>query len=503
MLEMKYSIDNYIGQEVKRITFLLRKPDGQYHYLFSIIERLENNAVENVIGPKKSETFRAEKEDGGKDKIFVEIDYVMLEEVMAKEPWMRTMVDGTEIVNGCKDYEWYNDGRSIIVPSNRDEKNELMAIVPQRRCSAFVKFCKPQELSDAVYTVMENGNLQEQLKYLSEKVLGYDLNMHRGFLGAYILVCYNPIYNNIDFTEDAQNAGIYVRVEYRNVNKPLRLYITGLNKEGGILGLEDCRIDGAFLNHFALDRRYPLMEIIVTDEDNVVIDYYKNLAFIHSIQMGMSVKTKDVALLDENGNVVRVVEKYSREIPSIIGEKIEKQSIWDSSPEFEYGKLEQSLDFLFFDGEKNEAEKNHQRAIACVERILNQTKNVCYICDSYFDADTLCQFVAPIKIPTVEVRVISSKERLGADDREKLKKKTEEMRTAGVANVHCRMLKGDKSALHDRFIVSDDKVWMLGCSLNEFGKRATTLIRVPSRYCKKLIGWAEAYWVNKELTDEL
>lgn len=85
MLEMKYSIDNFIGQEVKRITFLLKKTDGKYHYLFSIIERLENDAVENVIGPKKSETFRAEKEDGGKDKIYVEIDYVMLEEVMARE----------------------------------------------------------------------------------------------------------------------------------------------------------------------------------------------------------------------------------------------------------------------------------------------------------------------------------------------------------------------------------------------------------------------------------
>lgn len=500
---MNYSIDNYIGHVVKRTTFLLKRHDKKYHYLYSIIERLENDAVENVVGPRDRKTVFAEKADGGKNKIFVEIDYVTLDEVMAKEPWTLTVVDGTIIENEGKGYEWYNDGRNDVVPSNRDERGELMVIVPQRRCSAFVKYCKPQKLSDAVNTVIENGNLQEQLKYLSEKVLGYDLNIHRGFLGAYILVCYNPVYKSIEFTEDAQNAGIYVRVEYRHEHKPLKFYITGLNREGEVQGLEYCRIDGAFLNHFVLDRRYPLMEIIVTDEDNVVIDYYKNLAFIHSIQMGMSVKTKDVALLDENGNVVRVVEKYSREIPSIIGEKIEKKSIWDSSPEFEYGKLEQSLDFIFFDGEKNEAEKNHQRAIACVERILNHTENVCYICDSYFDVDTLCQFVAPIKIPNVEVRVISSKERLAADDREKLKKKTEEMRTAGVANVHCRMLKGDKSALHDRFIVSDDKVWMLGCSLNEFGKRATTLIRVPSRYCKKLIDWAEAYWDNKELTDEL
>jgi hypothetical protein len=39
---------------------------------------------------------------------------------------------------------------------------------------------------------------------------------------------------------------------------------------------------------------------------------------------------------------------------------------------------------------------------------------------------------------------------------------------------------GDKPPVHDRFLVLDeDTVWMLGSSLNELGKRGTTVLRLP------------------------
>lgn len=60
-----------------------------------------------------------------------------------------------------------------------------------------------------------------------------------------------------------------------------------------------------------------------------------------------------------------------------------------------------------------------------------------------------------------------------------------------------------KAALHDRFIIADEKMWMLGCSLNEFGVRATTLIRVPQAYANKMIITAEHWWNNEKLTEIL
>ena len=75
-----------------------------------------------------------------------------------------------------------------------------------------------------------------------------------------------------------------------------------------------------------------------------------------------------------------------------------------------------------------------------------------------------------------------------------------EMNDKGIANLECRLLIGRKAELHDRFIVADDNVWMLGCSLNEFGNRATTLIRVPKDYKKKLIDRAEEWWKDDSLS---
>ena len=60
-----------------------------------------------------------------------------------------------------------------------------------------------------------------------------------------------------------------------------------------------------------------------------------------------------------------------------------------------------------------------------------------------------------------------------------------------------------KSVRGWHFIVVDDNVWMLGCSLNEFGNRATTLIRVPKDYKQKLIDRALEWWNDETLTVDI
>lgn len=59
--------------------------------------------------------------------------------------------------------------------------------------------------------------------------------------------------------------------------------------------------------------------------------------------------------------------------------------------------------------------------------------------------------------------------------------------------IECRVLKGnDRSPLHDRYIVIDNTAYLLGSSFNEFGTRATTLIKVPAP--EVMIKKAEEWW---------
>ena len=121
----------------------------------------------------------------------------------------------------------------------------------------------------------------------------------------------------------------------------------------------------------------------------------------------------------------------------------------------------------------------------------------------YFTVKTLVRFVMPVKLANVEVRILSSKEELKAQDITDLKEGCEAMIEKDVVNVSCRLLRGEKAALHDRFLVADDQVWLVGCSLDEIGKRATTISRVPADYSKKILNRIEEWWNNDELSEKI
>ncbi len=45
--------------------------------------------------------------------------------------------------------------------------------------------------------------------------------------------------------------------------------------------------------------------------------------------------------------------------------------------------------------------------------------------------------------------------------------------------IEIKVMAGAKSPVHDRFLVVDDAVWVIGASLNEFGSRGTLILRLP------------------------
>lgn len=65
-----------------------------------------------------------------------------------------------------------------------------------------------------------------------------------------------------------------------------------------------------------------------------------------------------------------------------------------------------------------------------------------------------------------------------------------------------RLLTG-KSSLHDRFIIADDQVWLLGSSFNELGVRATTITKVPTVSCRGFYALAEKWWSDDKETISL
>ena len=503
------SLASYIGQQVTRYSFLVKR-GKDYYNLFTVMECIFPDMQDYEHFPAKDgHPFCAfdHKADGDADKVFLSVDRTVLTEDMIREPWDNTSIDGCRISTDMKDYRWATGADKYFVIPLHDEhkgRSELVEILPKRRTSAYVNYCLPVDIQncEVLKSMQGNEKLLKQIRNLSTEHLGFDLTLHSRFYGSFIFVSHNTIYSHLDFTEDAEEPGLYCRVHYRAGKKsPLKFVIKAFSPEGQLLDTyvrknADCR----FLNHFTFDTRFHSLDIDVFDSDDLLIDYYKHMVFIHRFNIDINVAEKKVRYIDEKGGE-RIVEKYSTAAKDIIGVK-DIATLFGTSEEYTYDKFEKSLDFVFFDGDKEQEEANRQKAVDCVVRILNSAQEKCYIGDVFFNNKSFVDFITPVAKLDLDIRILTSKEKNNGPELDDLKKTIDLHNEKLGTNIHCRKMKGT-AALHDRFVIADDRMWMLGCSLNEYGVRATTLIRVPQEYAGKIIKTVEEWWRNEEVMEDL
>lgn len=507
---MNYSISSYVGSEVRRFAFLIKRGD-EFYNLFTLFEAvLPDMSDFDQFTLEDGQPFCQfdRKAPGNEDKIFLSVDRVIFTEVMLTIPWDNMVIDGKSIKTDSDEYQWLveDPAKSVIIPIHDDngKQYELADMLPKRQCAAYVNCCRPKELYTCgiLSGIATNKKILKQIKNLSTTYLGYDLTLHSGYYGCYVFAAYNPIYRQIDWTQDAEVPGIYCRIAYRPNHKvPLTFRIKLYNCKQQIIGQYVRRnIKCAFLSHFVFDTKFDSLDIEVYDSNDILSDYYTQIIFIHRILFDIGIAEKQIEYKDEHGNV-RIVDKYSNATNCQIGEN-EIQTLFGTSEEYNYDKFEKSLDFVFFDGDKEHQEENHQKAQDCILRILNNSRKVCYIGDIFFNKKSFIDYITPIKRLDLDIRIISSKEKNNTDELNELKTIIENHNHLVGTHVSCRIMKG-KAVLHDRFIIADEKMWMLGCSLNEFGIRATTLIRVPQTYANKMINTAKNWWNNEKLTEIL
>lgn len=501
---------DYIGKEVRRIVISLKKSSGEFVHIFSIFEKIDEDMQDYYdFTPNYGNEFNDydRSADGKEDKMYLTVDKITISNELFEKPW-EDYYSGQVLLNACtENYQWPAGEKDwSILPSDDNYKQELPSILPRRHCPRYVRYCVPKAKPDIIKKILEDPKYSKQLKYLSEKNLGYDLTLHSNYLGGFIFLTYNTIYRRIHFTEKDTQDGVYCRVDYKQgIRQPLSLCFKIRSADGGMVDKKWKELDGS-QNLYEIDfgRRFHSLEVDIWDKDNDYVDFYERLVFIHSIHFDMQIASKEACFLDEEGKTIKKVIKYVDGDKTVIGEKNPTKGLLDSSPEYAYQEFEKALDFVFYDGDKDNAEENIKRATSDILRILDSARDRIYICDVFFDVKSLSRFVLPMKSSSVALKILSGKKELKADGKRKsLVEGIKLLNEKGIANVECRLLIGKKAELHDRFIVADDQVWMLGCSLNEFGNRATTLIRVPKDYRKKLVDRAEEWWNDESLTEDI
>jgi hypothetical protein len=236
-------------------------------------------------------------------------------------------------------------------------------------------------------------------------------------------------------------------------------------------------------------------------DDEGLVYAGNNIHFLKQIGINTMVESKRIHLVktDSKGNTSEKIISKGNTISTTIGNAIDDiKHIEDTT---EYERAEDKLTFFFFDGDPNNKESNVEKARNAIYRILNTANTSVWICDPYLLANEIVNFVLPIKKLDVNIRLITSKYATHEQALE-IQKTIDEYSSMQNCPIQCRIMRG-KSALHDRFIIADNRVWILGCSLNTFGERATTIAKVPHDSAKRIISVIESWWGDDKIIETL
>jgi hypothetical protein len=143
---------------------------------------------------------------------------------------------------------------------------------------------------------------------------------------------------------------------------------------------------------------------------------------------------------------------------------------------------------MWFRGDVTEAEK-------AIQNILATARRSALVVDPYFSADDVKMWLPSVTGQAAEIRVLTSSKGLqqiaitGASEKgtalealhlERLRSEIANGERDRLLNPTALRLMRGKPAIHDRFILADDRAWLLGSSLNEFGSRGTMLVALPA-----------------------
>lgn len=516
-------MESLIGKEIRRITFSLCK-EKKYYLLLSIMEELHPDFQDFHDFRNAFVCERIERTSRHSDgKIYMTIDFLTVTKDLLSEPYKNYILQDknkTEVI--CEEkYQPAPMPSDCWLIYNHHNANSLLEALPERRDTRYIKVWK-DEAFDTPTEVLNSQDLIDQLAQLSFEKYGVNLYKTPEVLGNIYLISYNPYYRNLDISMSENPAGIYVDVEgIRRPAEKLKIEFINRDKEGGYEYAQEDTLDLSKSKHFFnLSDTPEKIEIIVKDEDGQLIDAIPPISFIKGFHITTNIASTRVSIPQEK-NKKEVIQKFVSESFNV-GKAPEKETnqrddiLLIHTAQDAYDVLERSLEFAFFDGSKDQFEKeeNIKRAVRFVRNILSRAKQKCMVADPYFNFKSLSQFIFSMPQSQVLVRVLGSKEHLNTDfeDPEIAANKQEEIEKIrnGISSytkaypsfdVQFKLLKGKKSPLHDRYIIVDDDVWMLGTSFNEIGVRASSIIKLPKASAQRISAKLESWWTENQISE--
>jgi hypothetical protein len=134
-------------------------------------------------------------------------------------------------------------------------------------------------------------------------------------------------------------------------------------------------------------------------------------------------------------------------------------------------------------------DKDSVAGAQAIQNIIQSATNSVDLLDPYFGRGDLLEFALATTKHGLPFRVLTSHDfctsgedlDLKVERGDALAKTLESVRAQDPRlDIEIKVMPGQKSPVHDRFLIVDGIVWVLGASLNEFGSRGSLLMRLPA-----------------------
>lgn len=326
-------------------------------------------------------------------------------------------------------------------------------------------------------------------RWLKEQI-PVDIFERPRLLGSIHLVLTNPAFGRISVRmnkEDSTEALIRVQQWPGQALTGLQLYVRH-ERPTGPMSIHRVALDQPGLVLKFAREPYLLSFAIVSETHGLLYDS-KPAGAIREVRMSMNVQTRIRRVSVPARSRTRGEQVYTVQVAQ------PTESTTGHSPlpaalstlledERDFKERKRALEFgqRWFDG-------NVEEAAEFIQGLIQGASRDILIVDAYFGYTELMRYALASRILGAQVRILSSQEYLekvpeegSAETQGSLLLKA--LRRAREQDpslkVEVRVGTGKKAPVHDRFLAVDESVvWLLGSSLNEFGKRGTTSVKLP------------------------
>ena len=501
------------GIAIRHILSIRDEHTQQFHAVFMIVDILEPDMqdypadVANALKTKKPPFRSIASQSSNMYNAYLTSEYISIDKEFINDPTSNISYRGTPIDFICGSFQHIPrlDSVSLLLSSDESDAVLLRSVLPKRKCSSFVNIYRDTTReAQKLICKKENDYLQKQLTELTLKHLDFDICRFPELLGDVIFVRHHPLLRAFEVRATNSKPGILIQTSTANqASCKIKVRITDRYQNRIYLQHAEDEYDANERMHLIPLADCPSrIDVDVIDEDGTLILSHRDMPYIKSIAVNFAVESYEL-VLDKGSKEERVVPKFSTETSIINPQRDQTKHRFGEEDDTEgYKLLEENLTVAFFDGDKTQAghDANIARAHDVLQKILNHSSRYLYIIDPYFEKKNLEDFIYPLRSADVQIRILSSKE-LTVEKACELRDAIELYNSQPASTkIECRLSRGDKPITHDRYLISEGLVWLMGCSFNEFASRATTIVKLPPAAARCIIESTEHWWYSESIS---